>query len=330
MAQTTSHAEGIFDLLIATFSSSASPTALADLEAHKARSKVSEEDWAAVMSYAAQVSSFARKVGRELIPMMEGALQLEQLLVLLLVATRGADSISTQSSLSEGPSSSRASPLPPLKPSSPPRSVAPSLSLSGLLCISLPLLPRSSSNPRCEPGPRRYLRPHPRRPPHDRQALERSPLRLLPLEPCSHRRRSRRSTSSLRQGWHLDSQHAVRPALSLFFLLELTPLLSLSKHSSTALTLHIASASSLPATFPASLESALGFTVKLVGGDYSASLALVNASLSEAAKYAGDANRRGMLEDYKESFEHGDVDLHKEGSGKWVKDVGPVVESYIG
>lgn len=79
MAQTTSHAEGLFDLLIATFSSSASPTALADLEAHKARSKVSEEDWAAVMSYAAQVSSFARKVGRELIPMMEGALQLEQL-----------------------------------------------------------------------------------------------------------------------------------------------------------------------------------------------------------------------------------------------------------
>lgn len=37
-----------------------------------------------------------------------------------------------------------------------------------------------------------------------------------------------------------------------------------------------------------------------------------------------------MLKDYVGSFESGDVGLHKEGSRKWVKDVGPVVESYIG
>ena len=37
-----------------------------------------------------------------------------------------------------------------------------------------------------------------------------------------------------------------------------------------------------------------------------------------------------MLLDYVVSFETGDVDLHVEGSRKWVKDLGPVVESYIG
>jgi hypothetical protein len=37
-----------------------------------------------------------------------------------------------------------------------------------------------------------------------------------------------------------------------------------------------------------------------------------------------------MLRDYETSFENGDIEMHKEGSRKWVKDVGPVVENYIG
>jgi len=65
-------------------------------------------------------------------------------------------------------------------------------------------------------------------------------------------------------------------------------------------------------------------------GDYSDCLEKVNKALEEAKKYAGDSNRTAMLGDYQKSFESGSIDAHKEGSAKWVKDVGPVVENYIG
>lgn len=106
----------------------------------------------------------------------------------------------------------------------------------------------------------------------------------------------------------------------------------LSKQSNSVLTLHIASASTeLPVTYPAALVSSkLGFTCKLVGGDFVEPMKKVNASLREAAKYAGDKNRQGMLVDYERCFATGDIEAHKDGSRKWVKDQGPVVESYIG
>lgn len=91
--------------------------------------------------------------------------------------------------------------------------------------------------------------------------------------------------------------------------------------------LRFASVSALPSTFPKSLKSdKLGFEVRLEGGDYSDALAKVNAALTEASKYARDGNQAGMLKDYVESFEHGDIEAHKDGSRKWVKDVAPVVE----
>ena len=37
-----------------------------------------------------------------------------------------------------------------------------------------------------------------------------------------------------------------------------------------------------------------------------------------------------MLDGYIESFKTGSIEAHKQGSTEWVKDVGPVVESYIG
>lgn len=106
----------------------------------------------------------------------------------------------------------------------------------------------------------------------------------------------------------------------------------LSKSSSTALTLHIASTTpTLPPSFPSSLVSlSLGFTLTLVGGDHAPSLLKVNQALKEAAKYAEDENRANMLGDYERSFGGGDVGDHKEGSRRWVRDVGPVVENYIG
>ena len=87
----------------------------------------------------------------------------------------------------------------------------------------------------------------------------------------------------------------------------------LSKQSAHLLTLHIASESeALPDTYPAALvSSTLGFTVKLVGGDYAKSIQKINASLREAAKFAEDKDRSGMLLDYERSFKTGDVEAHK-------------------
>lgn len=107
---------------------------------------------------------------------------------------------------------------------------------------------------------------------------------------------------------------------------------SLAKTDAKNLTLLIASASKTLATsYPSTLESSeLGFTLHLTGGDFERPLAAVNKSLMLAAEFAGDANRKQMLLDYRTSFETGDIEMHKEGSRKWVKDQGPVVESYIG
>ncbi|GAA5907639.1 dipeptidyl-peptidase III [Sporobolomyces salmoneus] len=73
-----------------------------------------------------------------------------------------------------------------------------------------------------------------------------------------------------------------------------------------------------------------GIEVELKYGDYSACLENVNKALEQAKKFAADSNKQAMLTDYQRSFKTGSVDAHKEGTAKWVKDVGPVVENYIG
>ncbi|GJN89397.1 hypothetical protein Rhopal_002377-T1 [Rhodotorula paludigena] len=105
----------------------------------------------------------------------------------------------------------------------------------------------------------------------------------------------------------------------------------LARESDSQLVLLVASAADLPASYPKSLRSdKLGFDVRLEARDYADALAKVNAALSEARKYARNENQDKMLEKYVESFETGDIEAHKDGSRHWVKDVGPVVESYIG
>lgn len=65
-------------------------------------------------------------------------------------------------------------------------------------------------------------------------------------------------------------------------------------------------------------------------GDYSEDMKKTVNALKEALAYTANENQKAAIEGYIQSFQTGSIDAHKKGSESWVKDVGPVVESYIG
>ncbi|CAL1704759.1 unnamed protein product [Somion occarium] len=102
------------------------------------------------------------------------------------------------------------------------------------------------------------------------------------------------------------------------------------KNGADDFTLLVASAKTQPST---NHEFSVGdkkakLTVEY--GDFSDALAKTVTALREAKKYAANDHQAAMLDGYIESFETGSIEAHKKGSTEWVKDVGPVVENYIG
>ncbi|KAA1076581.1 hypothetical protein PGT21_012279 [Puccinia graminis f. sp. tritici] len=109
----------------------------------------------------------------------------------------------------------------------------------------------------------------------------------------------------------------------------------LVKHSSTEFSLLIASVNSTLSSelFPRSplrSTSEPSLTVHLKPTDFSGPLTRVCEALQEAAKYCGSGLRSEMIAEYVRCFREGDMEAHKRASIKWVQDLSPVVESYLG
>ena len=73
-----------------------------------------------------------------------------------------------------------------------------------------------------------------------------------------------------------------------------------------------------------------GHKFVLTRGDYSPILKAVNKYLSLAEENASNNTEKMMIGEYIRHFLGGDLDRHKDGSRHWIKDKGPVVETYIG
>ncbi|KAG8954151.1 hypothetical protein FRC04_000371 [Tulasnella sp. 424] len=104
------------------------------------------------------------------------------------------------------------------------------------------------------------------------------------------------------------------------------------KNKDGSFTLLVASASKTAADANAPTSTTLDSKVKLTieYGDFETSLQKSADALTEAKKYAANDTQKKMLDGYISSFKTGSIQEHKQASTEWVKDISPVVESYIG
>lgn len=73
-----------------------------------------------------------------------------------------------------------------------------------------------------------------------------------------------------------------------------------------------------------------GVNFSITTGDYQALLNRVSDNLVLAGKHCSNQLEKDMLEQYSQSFLTGSLDRHKDGSRHWIKNKGPIVETYIG
>ncbi|RVE52815.1 hypothetical protein evm_002472 [Chilo suppressalis] len=96
-------------------------------------------------------------------------------------------------------------------------------------------------------------------------------------------------------------------------------------------TIHLASVENAPKTsLTMDVEKYKNAYFQVTRGDYSPLLQLVNENLEKAQQYASNDVEKNMIKHYIFSFKEGDLNEHKEGSRYWIKDKGPIIETYQG
>jgi len=65
-------------------------------------------------------------------------------------------------------------------------------------------------------------------------------------------------------------------------------------------------------------------------GEFSGFLTDMNRYLERAKQYAANKGQKEMIELYIEHYKTGNIDTHKDSQRKWIKDLGPVVETNMG